>query len=177
MDAAQSPQQTAVRQFTASRFGAIEIKETEIIKFPEGLLGFNHLHEYVLLKDPKQEPFLWLQSLEDPNLAFVVVSPFLFFPGYEINVKAHELTVIQLEDITKAEILTIITIPSDPKNLTANLRGPLVINSEMKLAKQLVLIDERYNTRHFLLKEIPPYLAAPGGRDVNKKNETADADE
>ena len=90
MDAAQSPQQTAVRQFTTSRFGAIEIKETEIIKFPEGLLGFNHLHEYVLLKDPKQEPFLWLQSLEDPNLAFVVVSPFLFFPGYEINVKAHE---------------------------------------------------------------------------------------
>ncbi len=167
MNSTQSDQSATTQKFHTARFGEVEISPSEIITLPEGLLGFNHIHRYVLLKDPEQAPFLWFQSLDDPDLAFVVVDPFIFFPGYEIQVKPMELATIQLDDLTKATVLTIVTIPPDPMNLTANLRGPLVINSEKNIGKQLVLIDDRYHTKHFLLKDIPPELAAPpGGADT-----------
>jgi flagellar assembly factor FliW len=157
------PDQPNRLKFVSTRFGEIELAPSEILTFPEGLLGFSAMRRFVLINDPEEEPFLWLQALDDQDLAFVVVDPFLFFPGYQIQVKPHELATILLNDISKATVLAIITIPEEPMNLTANLRGPIVINSENNLVKQLVLIDDRYNTKHFLLKEIPDYLAvAPG---------------
>jgi len=163
MGATDSGSATASIKYSTTRFGEIEVLPSDVLTFPEGLLGFNQYHRFVLLKDPEQHPFLWLQALEEPDLAFVVIDPFLFFPGYEIQVKSHELSTIQLEDLRKATVLTIVTVPDDPMNLTTNLRGPLVINSEKNVVKQLVLIDDRYHTKHYLLKEIPPELATPPG--------------
>lgn len=147
--------------FETTRFGTIEIPESDVVTMPEGLVGFGQFHRYTILKDPEQEPFLWLQSIEVPELAFVVVNPFIFFPGYEIKIKPSEIASVQIEDVNKAEVLCIVTIPSDPMELTANLRGPLVFNIEAKLAKQMVLIDDRYHTKHYLLKDVPPHLAGP----------------
>lgn len=149
--------------FDTTRFGSIEIPESDVLALPEGLVGFNLYRRFTILKDPEQEPFLWLQSLDEPDLAFVVVNPLLFFPGYDIKVKRSELSNIGLEDLSKAEVLTIVTIPSNPMDLTTNLRGPLIVNVDGKLAKQFVLIDDRYNTKHFLLHDIPPELAEPIG--------------
>ncbi|MBZ0255347.1 flagellar assembly protein FliW, partial [bacterium] len=97
--------------FDTTRFGSIEIPESDILTLPEGLVGFNLYRRFTILKDPEQEPFLWLQSLDEPDLAFVVVNPLLFFPGYDIKVKRSELSNIDLEDLSKAEVLTIVTIP------------------------------------------------------------------
>ena len=177
MDTTRSDASVEVTKYETIRFGEIEVRPSEILTFPEGLLGFHEFHRYILLKEPDQDPFLWMQSLEDPTLAFVVVNPFLFFPGYEIQVKPHELATIQLDDVSKATVLTIITIPENPMDLTANLRGPIVINSEKNLAKQLVLIDDRYHTKHPLLKEIPPELAAPPGGEETATSRTENESE
>ncbi len=172
MNSSKSDQDQKTITLETSRFGALEIDTEEIVLFPEGLLGFgNHTH-YVLLEDAQQAPFLWLQSVDDPDLAFVVVDPFLFFPGYEIQVKPQELGVIELENVHQAKVLTIVTIPADPMELTTNLRGPLVFNIEKKKAKQLVLIDDRYHTKHHLLKDIPPDLAeSPNQEEINPQQD------
>ncbi|MEW6236158.1 MAG: flagellar assembly protein FliW [Candidatus Omnitrophota bacterium] len=185
MNAMQTGQDAAYKLLT-TRFGEIEVRPSDIVTLPEGLLGFNLFRRYIVLEDPEQAPFLWLQSVDEPDLAFVIVDPFLFFPGYEVQVKPQELSSVQVEDIAKAKILTIVTIPPNPMELTANLRGPLVFNVEAKLAKQLVLIDDRYNTKHSLLKDIPPYLASPpekkSGEKINRnhgneKNDRSTSDE
>ena len=165
MGTTESEQTTVATKYETTRFGLIEVLSSEILVFPEGLLGFNQYHRYILINEPEQAPFLWLQSLDEPDLAFVVIDPFFFFPGYEIGVKSHELTAIQLDDLSQASVLTIVTVPGDPMNITTNLRGPVVINSARKLAKQLVLIDDRYHTKHFLLRDIPPGLATPPGKN------------
>ncbi len=170
MDTSQPDRAVEFIQFLSARFGEIELPLSEILHIPEGLLGFGHLHRYAILKDPEEEPFLWLQSIEEADLAFVVVDPFLFFPGYEIQVKTTELEIIELTDIAKATVLTIVTIPENPMDLTANLRGPLVVNTDAKLAKQFVLIDDRYFTKHPLLKDIPPYLATPSTESKGMAN-------
>jgi flagellar assembly factor FliW len=147
-----SPEKTTQSfRFLSARFGEIEIDPSDILTFEEGLLGFNHLHRYVILQDPEEDPFLWLQSLDESELAFIVVDPFIFFPNYEIQLKTHELALIQLKDLSKAKVLTIVTVPDDPMQLTTNLRGPIVVNSENKVCKQYVLIDDRYTTKHLLV--------------------------
>ncbi|MGC9327985.1 MAG: flagellar assembly protein FliW [Candidatus Hinthialibacter sp.] len=152
---------------------------SEILTFPEGLLGFGRFHQYAILQDPEETPFLWLQSIEKADLSFVIVDPFLFFPGYDIQVKTAELDDIELHDLSKSIVYVILTIPKNPMNLTANLRGPLVVNSEAKLAKQFVLIDDRYHTRHFLLRDVPPYLshAPSGSKSADLSTHTAESGE
>lgn len=166
MGSSQPEKSTTKLKFETARFGEIELAPSDILTFPEGLLGFAHVRRYILLAEPEEEPFLWLQGIDDPDLAFIVVNPHIFFPGYEVQVKSQELSSIHLTDIDKADVLVIVTLPEEPMDLTANLRGPLIINRENNFAKQLVLIDDRYNTKHFLLKDIPDYLATH--REIKK---------
>lgn len=151
------------------RFGELEIAESDIVTIDDGLLGFPGLHRYVLISDPEQAPFLWLQCADGPDLAFVVVDPLIFFPGYQVTAKAEDLQSLGLEDTGKATILTIVVIPLNPMDITTNLRGPLIINPENNKAKQLVLIDDRYHTKHYLLRDIPPELAGAPSEAVGEQ--------
>lgn len=170
MGTSQPDQTTGIVKFLSARFGEIVLPASEILELPEGLLGFGQYHRYAILKDPDEDPFLWLQSVDLSDLAFVIVDPFIFFPGYDIQVKTSDLDIILLDDISKATVLTIVTIPENPMDLTANLRGPLIVNTETKLAKQFVLIDDHYHTKHPLLKDIPPYLAEPPSHTKDSAN-------
>lgn len=141
-----------------SRFNEIVVEPGEVVHVQGGLLGFSGLERFVLINNPEQAPFMWLQCIDDGELAFVVVDPFIFFPGYKIAAKRDDLEPIGISRIDEATILTIVTIPMNPRDITANLRGPLVFNVEKREGKQLVLIDDRYHTKHYLLHDIPEEL-------------------
>jgi flagellar assembly factor FliW len=161
--------ESAVLKVETLRFGELEITESDVITMDDGLLGFPEFHRYVLACDQEQAPFLWLQCVGEPDLAFVVVDPLLFFPGYQVSVKAEDLRSLELEDITEATILTVVVIPLNPMDITTNLRGPLIINPHNNKAKQLVLIDDRYHTKHLLLRDIPPELAGQPSEAVGEQ--------
>jgi flagellar assembly factor FliW len=133
-------------------FGLIEVEEHQRITFPQGLFGFESFKDYVLL-DAEQEPFYWLQSLDDENVAFVLINPFLFRPNYEMNIDNDEILPIGIKEPDKAVIFTIVTIPADAAPMTANLQGPLIINRENHLGIQAVLTDSRWKTKHDIMAE------------------------
>ena len=133
---------------TSTRFGSFEVRDESILTFPSGLLGFAEAQRYVMLDHDTEAPFKWLQSVEEPSLAFVIMDPALFHPGYDIDVPADALAEIQCEGEEDLALVVILTIPSDdPGRITANLRGPLLISHKTKLGKQLVLSDD-FPTRH-----------------------------
>jgi len=143
-----------VPKYSTSRFGELDVRDDDVITVSEGLLGFGAQKRYVLLEDPEQEPFLWFQSLDDPALAFVLVDPLVFFPDYRVTIPREEITDLELNDATEARILAIVVVSEDPARITANLKGPLVLNPRTRLAKQVVLAAEEYGTRHPLLAQI-----------------------
>src|SRR4051812_31196092 len=104
-----------------SRFGVISITVDDIINFPEGLLGFNEFHRFVLLDDPSDEIFAWLQSCEDPGIAFPLLEPELFAPSYKVQLTKHDLESLGLKSTDHLRTFSIITIPNDPTQMTANL--------------------------------------------------------
>lgn len=132
-----------------SRFGSVEVDETRLIRFPKGILGFPNDPEYALIQTGENSGFYWLQAVTRPELAFVVCDPRLFVQDYEIPIKQEDLQSIGLDDPEGAQVFIIVNKVNDL--LTGNLQGPLIINIETRVAKQLVLSDRRFSTRHPLM--------------------------
>lgn len=140
-----------------TRFGEIEVKETEIITLPEGLVGFPEYTRYVLLDHDKDSPFKWLQSVDEGSVAFVVMSPLMFRPDYSIEVTEDEVSGLGLEAVNDAVISVIVTIPSDPKKMSANLKAPLIFNTKNRLGKQIIVKETEYQTKHFIIDEMKKF--------------------
>jgi len=134
-------------------YGPIEVNERQKITFPSGLFGFESLKDYVLL-DAEQQPFYWLQSLDEEKIAFILIDPFIFRPDYEMNIDNEELLPIGITDPEKAVIFSIVTVPPDNSPMTANLQGPLVVNRDSRLGVQAVLADSRWKTKHDIMAEL-----------------------
>ena len=134
-------------------FGLIEIADSQKVTISQGLYGFEEYKEFVLF-DAEHEPFYWLQSLADPEIAFILVNPFLFRADYEVNIANDELEEIGVTTPQNALIFVIVTIPQDGSPMTANLQGPLVINKESMTGMQAILPDVRWKTRHDILEEL-----------------------
>ena len=134
-------------------FGQIEVDEKQKIFFPQGLFGFEEYKNYVLL-DAEQEPFFWLQSLEEQEIAFILINPFIFRTDYELSVNNEDLAEVGIKTPESALIFAIITIPQDGGSMTANLQGPLVINKENATGMQAILSDIRWKTKHDIIAEL-----------------------
>lgn len=124
-----------------SRFGLVQVAEDDVISFPEGLLGFATLRKFILLDDPNDDIFAWLQSCDEPAIAFPVLEPELFAENYPIQLSKADLEALALEKPEGYRSFTIVTIPQDPTQMTANLKAPVVINVGQRLARQCVLQD------------------------------------
>ncbi len=141
-------------QVKTSRFGEIEVRDSDVIELPRGLIGFPELTRYVLLDHDKESPFKWLQSLQDGGIAFVLINPLLFNPDYTVEVSEAEVADLSLASEEDAVISVIVTMPSNPQNMTANLKAPLVFNLKNRRGQQLVLNNPAYTTRHNVMEEL-----------------------
>jgi len=108
-----------------------------IIQLPYGLLGFERVKKYVLLANPKEDPFLWLQMLEGARKAFLIVSPFLIQPGYAPDIPDEDVDFLELGGPADALVFNICTLRG-PGRATINLKGPLVINRHTMTGKQVI---------------------------------------
>jgi flagellar assembly factor FliW len=140
-----------VIKIATMRFGEMEFNEESVITVLGGIIGFPSLIRYVLIQRPTDAPFYWLQSLDDPTMALVLVNPVLFKADY--NPTLPESLHGELKASPgEISLFAIVTIPAGrPQDMTANLLGPLAINPTSRLARQLVLDDSVYTHRQSIL--------------------------
>ncbi|MDT8272799.1 MAG: flagellar assembly protein FliW [Desulfomonilia bacterium] len=134
------------------RFGTIPIQEDKVISFPKGILGFTWNKKYILLPHGENSPFLWLQSAEDGDLAFVVMSPTYVKTDYTIDIEQDVLDELGTDQTEDLEILCIVTIPQGkPEDMTINLLGPIIINARSRCAVQVITDTGKYSHRYPVL--------------------------
>jgi len=138
----------------SSRFGQLEVPEDKIITMERPILGFEAFHHFCLIEIEELKPFRWLQSTEDPAVAFLVVNPVLIFSGYRIEVNSNEIAELKVNRVESVETYVVVTTPPDPQKMSVNLQGPILINTENNLAKQLVLVNSRYKVKHLILQAL-----------------------
>lgn len=134
--------------------GKIDLNQHDVLQFPTGIPGFGDEQEFTLLPFSEETPFQIMQSIKTPALAFVTVSPFLFFNNYEFEMTLPVQEQLRLEKFEDVDVLVIITVKDPFHESTANLQAPIVVNRNGKLAKQVVLNDKRYQTKHRLIPEM-----------------------
>lgn len=130
-----------------TRFGKVEYSEEEILHMPEGLLGFQDLKSFLLLEDPRDEIFMWLQSVSEPSIAFPILEPELFLDHYSPQLARSDLIGLDFKTGDVLRVLCIVTIPDDPTQMTANLKAPVVVNLRNHYARQCVLQDNQLAIR------------------------------
>ncbi len=136
-----------IMKINSSKLGEIEYKDDDLITLSSPLLGFPDLHDFLLISDDNSYPFLWFQSVEDEDICFILIETNTFFKDYNPNIPKRELKVLAIGNEEEKKIFSIVVVPTDPKLSTANLRAPLVVNFEKKLAKQIILDDDAYEIK------------------------------
>lgn len=137
----------------STRFGSFEVETVRTLRFQESLLGFPDSSTYVVI-EVEDSPYLWLQSADEPDVAFLAMSPFPFFPTYDLELGDDEQTALGVESVSQVEVLTLLTVhrmDKQPETITANLLGPIVVNVESREARQVVLDNTDYSTREPLV--------------------------
>lgn len=129
-----------------TRFGRITIDRDKIIRMVSPFLGFPDDQRFILLPHGENSPFWWLQSMDSPELAFVVIQPALIKPDYRPAIAAHYLDELQVNDAGDLELLLILTIPQGrPEEMTANLLGPVALNAAARLGRQILLDPNEFS--------------------------------
>jgi flagellar assembly factor FliW len=134
--------------------GRVEITDDEIYTFEKGLPGFENEHTFILLPFPNNDLFSILQSTMTPSTGFVVTNPFSFFPKYDFNLSDNEKNHLDLYSDENIAVLVILTVNESIVQSTANLQAPIIFNLKNKKAKQIILNDSIYKTKHLLNEAI-----------------------
>jgi flagellar assembly factor FliW len=118
------------------------------VRLPAGLLGFEQIKEYLLISNPAEEPFRWLQVKDDPSLAFVVIEPFLVAPDYRPDIPDSDAQLLGITSPDNAVLYNIVTVHGADR-ATVNLKGPVVINRNTGIGKQVIIGNaSQYSVQH-----------------------------
>ena len=129
-----------------------------MIAVPQGIMGFPEYTKYFLVDPADDTLILWLQSIENPEVAFPVLEPKIFRPDYAARLSAAELRELKLENVNQSAVFSILHFPEDITQMTANLKAPVVINLKAKIARQVVLQENEYSIKHLMFKELRGHL-------------------
>ena len=133
-------------------FGEIEIEDDKILTFESGLIGFEEYKKFAIVYDTEKQTkggIMWLQSMEDSDLAFPIIDPMLVYDNYNPVVEDEWLKPIgDIKNETDIFVLSILTVPSDLTKMTANLKAPVIINTETRKACQIIVNNEEYEVRY-----------------------------
>lgn len=121
--------------------------DKKIITFTNGILGLEQYKRYVLLDHPGTDVIKWLEAVDAPEIALPVTNPFYFFPNYSPKISRENLLQIDIKSPEEAIVLCVLTIGSNPKDITINLKAPIVINADSRLADQFIAENPEYNIR------------------------------
>jgi len=155
-----------------TRFGTIDVQESQVLTLVEGMLGFSDTHRYVLMDDEIGEPFMWMQSLDIPSLAFVVIDPAIILPSYHFSVKKDQIKALETNSVEDLQVYVIVTMAANILDVTVNLQGPLVVNKKKRVGQQIVLNDPNFSTRHPLFTD-QPETETEAIEAVRKENQVA----
>ncbi len=126
----------------------LQVEDRDIISFPQGLVGCPEWKRFVVLEDPDEAPIGMLQCLDDLKVSFLVTDPSCVFTNYKVELPPEEARALELEEDNDGRVLCILSVKENPARITANLLGPIVINTRNRSARQVVLQNTRYSARH-----------------------------
>lgn len=136
-----------------TKIGEIQYEKQEVIHFPEGLFGFEHLKDFLIVKN-EDAIFDYLQSVEERDITFVIGDPKALVKDYTLKIHEADYTHLEIENPEDLMDFVIITIPKDIENISANLLGPVIVNEKSRQGRQVISQNSNYTTKYRILDDI-----------------------
>ncbi len=156
------PDSAATLDVESSRFGSLHVERSKIIRFVRKIPGFEGLREFVLLDHDREGVFKWLQSVEDPDVAFLLTFPGLFRSGYTVPIEAHHLDELGASSVDSVAVFVMVSASRVKGSVSLNLRAPVLLNAEGMLAMQFIVDREDYECRYMVELEAVSTRGAAG---------------
>ncbi len=137
----------------STRFGELEVSDESVLTFPDGLIGLPGTR-YALVTTSDDTPFLWLHSVDHPDVALPITTPWLFFTGYEVRVPEEDARRLELAGPQDADIFCVVRAAEKLDGFTINLAGPLIVHKTRKLGRQIINDAGGYAVRQPLFAEV-----------------------
>lgn len=151
-------------KLVSAKLGEIEYNPDNVIHFKNGLIGLEHMQNFLLLEENDFTPFGHLQSVDDPGFTLIVINPFLVDPQYSMELRSDDLESIGVQSTQDFMALAIVVFSPVPEQITVNLKAPLLVNVKDKKARQVLLLSDRYGVSDPLIKSgIMQQYKAPQG--------------
>ncbi|MEG6570387.1 flagellar assembly protein FliW [Thermoanaerobacterium thermosaccharolyticum] len=135
-------------------FGLVSYNEEDVIYFDDGIPGFEGLKSFILLSVDEYTPFKWLQSIDDTNIAFVIIDPKAIVKDYKVELDEETVKLLDIKDLNHILVFAIVVIPDEIEKMTANLKAPIIINAENNKGMQILIDNDEYMIKHPILKEL-----------------------
>jgi len=129
-----------------TRFGEVEYDPSNLLHFPAGMIGFPTLHDFIVMPNKKEGPLFWIQSINDPAIAFVLTDPSNFFLDYQVTPDESERNSLQVNNEDDIYTLSVVTVPKNQK-ITLNLAAPILFSPKTNRAIQVILENTEYKSR------------------------------
>lgn len=129
------------------RFGTCTFSEVDIIRFPWGLPGFPNLRRWIALNVQDQSSFVWLQSLDDMDVALPTIDPYFVFEDYDPKLPAYAVAALEIEGASDFTVLCVVVVTDNAEDMTLNLFAPIVVNLRTRTGRQIVLEGSGYSVR------------------------------
>lgn len=137
-------------RITTTRFGDLKVDEGSILTFTQPIIGFQEFRRFVLVPGPEEGAVTWLQSIEESDLAFILMDPRSVYPDYRVELGNHELSELAVTSVDELDVYTLVVVPADPSKVRTNLKAPILINPKVRLGKQTILEKSNYPVQFFL---------------------------
>jgi len=124
------------------------------IFFPEGIIGFDEHRQYTIVKEKSKEPFFWLQSSNNADVNFIIISPSEFKDDYDPILDESDKLALGITDIKDCCCYAIVCVPENSDQISANLLAPIIINKKENIGRQVILKDQDYSVQHLILEEM-----------------------
>ncbi|MGF7429824.1 flagellar assembly protein FliW [Thermoanaerobacterium thermosaccharolyticum] len=135
-------------------FGLVSYNEEDVLHFDDGIPGFEGLRSFILLSVDEYTPFKWLQSLDDTDIAFVIIDPKVVVKDYKVEINEETVKLLDIKDLNHILVFAIVVIPDEIEKMTANLKAPIIINAENNKGMQILIDNDEYKIKHPILKEL-----------------------
>ena len=146
-------------------FGDIDIPEEKILTFEQGVLGFDDCKKFTIIYDTSkntESSISWLQCMDEPELAFPMISPFYVMEDYNPIVESEWLEPLGEVNEENIIIFVLMNIKSDVTKLTANMKAPIIINSDTRKAAQLIVENQDYEIKYNIYDVVQKQKKAKG---------------
>ena len=141
-------------QIDTLRFGMVEVDETKLIEFGDGIPGLEQYRKYALLQFEESYPIVWLQSMDESGICLPVLDTFKVLPEYVFDIDEIDVKALNLQSPDELHVVSVVVIPEDIQGMTVNLAAPIIINTLSGQARQIVLSGTEYNVRAPVFQDI-----------------------